>query len=220
MISYRLRLFQVTQIQSEQFTSHVYVLTTSFSDEVFLIDCGGFQPVLDFLGAEAKVKGIFLTHYHYDHIYYLQHWFAMFPDLIVYGSEKTIFGLSNAKVNLSYYHGDSVEVSINNVVCLEDQSKIELLEGAFIKSFSTEGHCEGSLSFQLGNYFFTGDSLIPNIPTVTKLRTGSKDKARDSIVKIHKLVEKSSIICPGHLAMVSVDDVDWHLYLSHSSNYF
>jgi len=212
LISYRLKLFQVTQIQSEQFTSHVYVLTSSISEEVFLIDCGGFRPVLDFLGAEAKVKGIFLTHYHYDHIYFVKQWIEIFPNATVYGSESTMNCLRNPKVNLSFYHEDHVQVELKASQFLYEGSVTEIFEGIFIKSLSTEGHCEGSLTYIFENYVFTGDALIPNIPTVTKLKTGSKELSKSSIKKIKDSISVNSIICPGHHEMISAKLVRWDLY--------
>ncbi|MEN9304696.1 MAG: hypothetical protein RL264_3125 [Bacteroidota bacterium] len=205
-------MFQVTQIQSEQFTSHVYVITTSSRDEVFLIDCGGFQPVLDFLGTEAKVKGIFLTHYHYDHIYYVKQWMEIFPNATVYGSESTLSGLRNPKINLSFYHEDPVQVELTFSQFLFEGSITEIFDGIYIKSLLTEGHCEGSITYILENYVFTGDALIPNIPTVTKLKTGSKELSKVSIKKIKDSLSVNSIICPGHLEMKLAGQVLWDLY--------
>lgn len=205
-------MIQVNQVQSEKFTSHVYVLTSSLSEEVFLIDCGGFQSVLDVLDAKQKVTGIFITHYHYDHIYYLSNWINQFPDLIVFGSQKTMLGLQDPKINLSFYHEDPVQLEVPNFKVLSDTEEIIVWDTLTIKGFDTEGHCDGSMTFQMGNYLFTGDTLIPNIPTVTKLKTGSKEKLQLSIKKIKSLVTEQTLICPGHLEMISGKEVQWEIY--------
>jgi len=205
-------LIEVKQIKSEQFTSNVYLLTSSLSEEVFLIDCGVFSPVLDYINSGHRVHGVFLTHYHYDHIYYLKQWMDKFPDLVVYGSEITLTGLGDAKRNLSLYHDDPIELINFNAERLDEASKIELFDGMFITAFVTEGHCEGSLTFQFGDHVFTGDALIPNIPTVTKLKTGSKIMAKASVAKIKSLTSEHSIICPGHLEMISATAVEWESY--------
>lgn len=205
-------LIQVKPIQSEQFTSLVYVLTSSSSEEVFLIDCGGFQSVLEVLDAKQKVCGIFLTHYHYDHIYYLSKWIDQFPNLVVYGSEKTALGIQDAKVNLSFYHEDPVHLEVPNYRVLSDSEEEIIWDIISIKAFETEGHCDGSITFQMGNCLFTGDTLIPNIPTVTKLKTGSKEKLQLSIKKIKCLITDETLICPGHLKMISAKEVEWEMY--------
>ena len=78
----------------------------------------------------------------------------------------------------------------------------------------TPGHNEGCLTFQLANYFFTGDALIPNIPIVTKLKSGNKQKAKESALKIKMATDENSIICPGHLNMIKSTEIDWKVYIN------
>lgn len=208
-------MIRVQQIKSELFTSHVYLITFSQIEEVFLIDCGAFEGVIEQLPKNAILKGIFLTHYHYDHIYFIEKWIEKYPDVIVYGSLITKEGIENPKRNLSFYH----EAPIAYVVPLFNEIKEHSMVSLFYENINlhvieTEGHCEGSLSFQVDEFIFTGDTLIPNIPTVTKLKTGSKEKTKESIHKIKKLSSNHSIICPGHLQMKKATEVDWKFYLN------
>jgi glyoxylase-like metal-dependent hydrolase (beta-lactamase superfamily II) len=54
------------------------------------------------------------------------------------------------------------------------------------------------MSFILENYSFTGDSSIPNIPVVTKLKGGDKLQNIESLKKIRARINSETIICPGH----------------------
>lgn len=207
-------MFQVQRFPSEKFTSNVYSIRHLTYPDIYLIDCGGFSKIRASLSTEQKIAGIFLTHYHYDHIYYLSQWISEFPDLMVWGSKQTLEGLLDAKRNLSYYHQDPIETAPSKLSILQDNEVVNLVENALsITAYETEGHCEGSLTFAIEHFLFTGDVLIPNIGTVTKLKTGNKEKAKRSIQKINKLGTSDSIICPGHLEMISYSQVNWSLYL-------
>lgn len=189
------------------------MLRKKTSEAVFLIDCGGFQSVKKYLKLHHRVCGIFLTHYHYDHIYFLDAWIKDFPDLTVYGSQATLQGLSDEKINLSFYHEKPVKSSPIKFQIVEDGETINLSNGIVLKAHVTEGHCAGCVTYATDKYIFTGDALIPNIPIVTKLKTGSKVLASASVEKIKNLVSTSSIICPGHLEMSAVQNVEWSTYI-------
>lgn len=205
----------VEKIPSEIFTSNTYTIASLINPkEVWLLDCGTYLPVIDSLPKDFILKGIFITHYHYDHIYFISQWLDLFPDIFIYGSESTQKGMASSKRNLSFYHDDPVELKVKNFKILHDGDKIHLFDDTHFEVIETEGHCEGSLSFIVDNYIFTGDALIPNIPTVTKLKTGNKLTAMASIAKIKSIAKSSSIICPGHLGMSTFNKVDWNMYLS------
>lgn len=207
-------MIRVQQIKSELFTSHVYLITSSNSEEVFLIDCGTFENVFPYLTTTSNLAGIFLTHYHYDHIYFIEKWVAKFPNVKIYGSSITKEGLSNPKRNLSFYHEDPIIYHSLNFNIINEHDTVPLFEKDIdLRVIETEGHCEGSVSFIVENYIFTGDALIPNIPVVTKLKTGSKEESKKSLVKIKRNTKPDTIVCPGHLEMIEVNEVNWNLYL-------
>ena len=205
-------MIQVKRIQSESFTSNVYVITSSLDEEVILIDSGGYQGVIDTLGSNTVVKGIFLTHYHYDHIYYMQAWSAKFPDVIFYGSKVTLDGISDPKNNLSFYHDNPVYFQPKNSRTVSQGQSITLFNDISILIHETDGHCEGSLTFVVENFIFTGDALIPNVPVVTKLRTGNKLAAKNSVRYIRSLCTDHTLICAGHMEIHNANEVNWGLY--------
>lgn len=81
----------VSHIVNSVFTSKTYILTQEGSLFVWLVDCGDVPPLMDYLstlgGSSFQIKGILLTHVHYDHIYGLPKLKEMFPSLRVYTNE-------------------------------------------------------------------------------------------------------------------------------------
>jgi hypothetical protein len=56
----------------------------------------------------------------------------------------------------------------------------------------------GCLTYKIGNYLFTGDSFIPNVPVVTKLKGGNKLVNIDSLIIIHSYINENTVVCSGH----------------------
>lgn len=207
-------MFLVKKITNETFTSNVYILTSSQKEGVVLVDCGSYKEVIDVLPINFTVTAIFLTHYHYDHIYFIEKWVAKFPNVKIYGSSITKDGLSDPKRNLSFYHEDPIFYHPLDFKIVKEHDIIPLFENdCQLRVIETEGHCEGGLTFVVDCYIFTGDALIPNIPVVTKLKTGSKEESKKSLVKIKRNTTANTIICPGHLEMIKSNEVNWELYL-------
>ena len=55
---------------------------------------------------------------------------------------------------------------------------------------------------------FSGDTLIKDIRTVTKLKTGSKEKLSVSLRLIEKEKGQGLMVYPGHEDLFSLDDYD------------
>lgn len=190
-------MIQVKQVVNEIFTSNMYVISQEGSKEYWLVDIGDFQKVIDYLPINAKIKGVFLTHTHFDHIYGINNLTHTFPSCVIYTSQYGAEALSSAKKNFSLYHQAPIEYKGNNIVILNDEDSIELYEGYKMKVYETIGHCPSCLTYKLGNYCFTGDSYIPNTPIVSKLPKGNKllaEKSKNKIIQI----SKGKIICAGH----------------------
>lgn len=195
--------------------SNTYLLQSEFDVmKCYLIDAGNCIDAINSLQPNQKIEAVFLTHAHYDHIAHIGDVIEKFPNCKIYCSEYTRIELSDHKLNLSFYHGTPVTftgeqiniVKENDVIPLFNQDKMVILE--------TPGHNEGCLTFQLGNYFFTGDALIPNIPIVTKLKSGNKQQAKESALKIKMATDENSIICPGHLNIIKSTEINWNIYIN------
>jgi hydroxyacylglutathione hydrolase len=195
---------QLKQIVNSVFNSNTYIISEDNYDWVWLIDIGEMDGVLNVMPKNAIVKGVFITHPHYDHIYGLNKLIDLFPKCCVFTSENGKEGLYSDKLNLSFYHEEPIIFKGSIIQILHETDKIELFENCFLETLETPGHNWGCLTFKIGDYLITGDSFIPNIEVVTKLKGGDKESSKKSIQKIKRNISDDTIICPGHGKMTQM----------------
>ena len=194
-------MMKVNHIVNSVFTSRTYILSLEGSPSVWLVDCGDVPPIVDMLsslgGNSSEIKGVLLTHVHYDHIYGLPRLTEKFPSLQVYTNEYGKKALTDIRLNYSKYHNDPIVYDSENVVTCGEGSVIELFDGVQAKVYHTPGHSPSCLTYEVGDYLFTGDAYIPRIKVVTTLKGGDKVKAAESVERILRLAEGKTV-CAGH----------------------
>ena len=194
-------MLQVSHIVNSVFTSRTYVLSERDGREFWIVDCGDVVPLVDMIsslgGGAFQLKGVLLTHVHYDHIYGLPRLKEMFPEVRVYTNEIGRVALGNEKLNYSKYHNDPILYESENIVVCKEGDEIELFGGVTAKVHETPGHSDSCLTYEMGDYLFTGDAYIPGVKVVTTLKGGDKNLAAKSVERIKSLAE-GKIICPGH----------------------
>lgn len=191
---------KISHIVNSVFTSKTYFLTQERNPSVWLVDCGDVPPIVDMLssmGGAFIIKGVLLTHVHYDHIYGLPRLTEKFPSLRVYTNEYGKNALTDIRLNYSKYHNDPIVYKSENVVTCDEGTMIELFDGVQAKVYHTPGHNPSCLTYEVGDYLFTGDAYIPGIKVVTTFKGGDKVKAAESVERILKLAE-GKVVCPGH----------------------
>jgi hydroxyacylglutathione hydrolase len=191
-------LLLVKQYRHPYNTSNTYYISCNDQQDIYLIDAGYCNDLKSELNSKQRIKGVFLTHSHFDHIADLNLLSGLFPDLTVYCSSYSKKGLFSEKLNLSFYHETPFVFKGDKVVVLEDGSIQSLFDGIDLRVIQTPGHDPGCLTYQINNYLFTGDSFIPGHEVVTKLKGGSRLDSNLSLTKIKSIINQSTIICPGH----------------------
>ena len=195
-------MVKVVHIVNSVYASRTYVLLQEGCPSVWLVDCGDVPPLIDLLSSMGDdlsiIKGVLLTHVHYDHIYGLPKLTEFFPSLRVYTNEVGKNALASERLNFSKYHEDPINYETDNVVVCEDGDVIELFDGVQAVVHYTSGHSPSCLTYEVGDYLFTGDSYIPGIKVVTNLPGGNKALAAESLEKIMRLAE-GKVVCPGHV---------------------
>lgn len=191
-------MIEVKQIINPLFSSNTFIISEAKSSWVWLIDIGNFEKVMASLPKEAFVKGVFITHAHFDHIQGINALTEVFPDCVVYVSAFAEKGLYSEKMNMSFYHEYPIVFKGTKTQILREADRIELFDGLFLEAMETPGHNEGCLTYRVGNYLFTGDSYIPNVKVVTKLKGGDKEANKNSLIKIKENIFPETIVCPGH----------------------
>lgn len=194
-------MIRVEHIVNSIFTSRTYILLERDVREFWIVDCGDVPPLVDLIsaigGVSFQLKGVLLTHVHYDHIYGLPRLREMFPEVRVYTNEAGRTALGNQRLNYSRYHDDPIVYESENIVVCKEGDEVELFEGVTAKVHETPGHSDSCLTYEVGDYLFTGDAYIPGVKVVTTLKGGDKELAARSVERILKMGE-GKIICPGH----------------------
>ena len=185
-------------ITNRVFNSRTYIITKGDFDRVWLVDCGDTERVLEMIG-EKSVEGVLLTHVHSDHIYGLEELLKRFPKVRVYTDAEGVEALKNPRLNLSHYHTEYSDISIDapsNVSVLKEGDEIELL-GETAKVYETPGHAPSCLTFILEDKAFTGDAYIPGVKVFTGFPHSNRNQAIASVERILHLTS-DCLILPGH----------------------
>jgi glyoxylase-like metal-dependent hydrolase (beta-lactamase superfamily II) len=164
-----------------------------------LFDVGEYSLAREFVFKnQLIINQLFLTHGHYDHIYGIEDLLNDFPNCEVNGHPFALQCLQNEKLNLSHYY--------DFVICckgfqgseLTDTTEVKIFDNYVLKVYHTPGHNPGSVTYKLSDSLFTGDSYIPFIPVVTKLKGGNRIESRLSLNLIANLIDSETEIYPGH----------------------
>lgn len=163
----------VSHIVKSVYALRTYALSQGRGASVWLVDCGDVPTIVDLLsslgGSSSEIKGVLLTHAHYDHMYGLPKLTEQFPLLQVYTNEIGKKALASERLNFSKYHEDPINYETDNVVICEDSDEIELFDGVKAVVHYTPGHNPACMTYEVGDYLFTGDSYILGIKVATNL---------------------------------------------------
>lgn len=194
---------RVNIIINDILQSCTYILSKDGESGIYLVDCGDAQPVFDYLNTHHKeILGILLTHCHYDHIYGLNEILGRAPNIQIFASERTLQGLEDVDMNMSYlYTDEDYLVSLNSAQKISTADKVNFqVFGKTVKCIATPGHDLDCTTFVVGDLIFTGDSYNPDSPVYTKWENSNVEEAKISESFIKRLITGGNLIVyPGHI---------------------
>lgn len=186
----------IVRIVNSLFTSNTFVLTDESSQDCWLVDVGDIEPIMKEIG-DKQVRGLFLTHAHYDHIYGINRLVEYFPECVIYTSLHGKEGLFSDKLNFSRYHNEPIVFQGKHIEVLNDGDEILLFPNVLLKAIYTPGHDWSCMSYYTNEVIFTGDSYIPKIKVITSFPKSNKIEAKVSLDRILKFC-KTRDVYPGH----------------------
>lgn len=191
-------MLTVDFITNRVFNSRTYIISITDSDRVWLVDCGDTDRVLEMIG-EKNVEGVLLTHAHSDHIYGLEELIKRFPYVKVYTNVAGVDALRSPKLNLSHYHSEYPDISIEapeNIHLLAEGNIVDVL-GFAVKVYETPGHSPSCITYIVDDMAFTGDAYIPDVKVFTGFPQSNRKQALLSEERIKQLTMNCSILS-GH----------------------
>ena len=160
------------------------------------------STVVDYINSlegHKSVKGLLLTHTHFDHMYGINKLIDQYHECIVYTSDHGKEGLYSDKLNNSRYHGKIIIFKGENVNIVKEGDQVQLFENVFAHVFETPGHDWSCVSYKIGEWLFSGDSFIPGVPVRAIFKKSNKEQAKESEERIQKeLMKDVSVVYAGH----------------------
>ncbi len=142
-----------------------------YRDEIIIVDCGLSFPEDDMLGIDivipdfsylhanrSKIKAIFITHGHEDHIGALPYFLKQFSDVPVYGARLSL-GLIENKLKEHGIKARMMDVTNGDVIKLGSFT-VEIIR----MTHSIPGAAALAIKTPLGTVFHTGDFKIDYTP--------------------------------------------------------
>ena len=178
------------------FSSVSYILLDDERRFCWIVDIGDCDAICKIIEG-YELKGVFLTHVHYDHIYGLNHIQQFYPQVLVYTNEFGLKSLKSPTDNLSAYHDDCFVINDDSKVVILKEGDIIELSQYKVRVIETPGHDRSCLAYIIDDICFTGDAYIPGAKVFTKLQNSDREAARVSRDRLKSLV--NVVIYPGHM---------------------
>lgn len=204
-------MIEVVRFVNSRFASNTYIIAHPKDDNVWVVDPGDTDVVFEWMKAHSKhtVTGILLTHAHFDHIYGLNEIVEQFSESIVYiANDYGNDALRNPKVNGSWYTEEGPIVVSNKAKISYYGKTMQLWDDVEMQTINTPGHSPDSQCLLMEGMLFTGDTLIKDVRTVTKLRGGSVEKLEETVKMLEDLKGNNFQVLPGHGEEFELDDYD------------
>lgn len=185
-------------------STNCYIAANNETNEIIIIDPGDNAEVINenVQSMHGQVRGIILTHGHFDHIMAVNELAAQYHvKVYAHSIEKEL--LADPGLNCSQDIRRPYMVDLQET--LEDNMTFTLA-GFRIKVLHTPGHTEGSVCylFEEEGMLFSGDTIFMESVGRTDLPTGNERKLLDSIqTKLMELGDDIKVF-PGHGPSTSI----------------
>ena len=188
---------KIISMQVGPIMTNCYILIDEESKKTAVIDPGeDADRILAALREEdSQVEYILLTHGHYDHTTAVPELHAALPQARIYIHQADANGAGSKLFPLASQVED---------LLLYDEGDTLALGGLTIQVLHTPGHSPGSVTLQVGDVLFSGDTLFAGSCGRTDLQGGSYEQMMASLKRLGEL-EGDYKVLPGHNAPSTLD---------------
>ena len=188
---------KIISMQVGPIMTNCYILIDEESKKTAVIDPGeDADRILAALREEdSQVEYILLTHGHYDHTTAVPELHAALPQARIYIHQADANGAGSKLFPLASQVED---------LLLYDEGDTLALGGLTIQGVHPPGHSPGSVTLQVEDVLFSGDTLFAGSCGRTDLPGGSYDQMMASLKRLGEL-EGEFRVLPGHNAPSTLD---------------
>jgi hydroxyacylglutathione hydrolase len=196
--------------------TNCYLIYDTSTKDAALIDVGGpIDPLVAFIeNNDLRLKYIFATHCHMDHIEGVPQMQERFPDALLCYNRKDyedflvsidwmeehkpeMINQMKQSPDLRRWFEYDMSIFVKPDIFLEDNQTYKLgkLE---IRTLLAPGHSSGSICFYVKDVLFSGDVLFYRQVGRTDLLGGSKEAIIRSVQKLYRELPETTKVYPGH----------------------
>jgi hydroxyacylglutathione hydrolase len=206
----RFQNLEVKRILTDTFNSNCYTITDQNLNSTIVIDPGSADLPLQISGG---IDYIVLTHEHMDHLAGVNFLLEKYHCHLLCTNLCSQV-ITDPRKNLSRYITGKDYVCGSADLLWEDIYDELHWNSNRIRCIRTPGHSPASVCLALCNCLFTGDTLIFDLPTVTKLPGGDRKALHRSINFIIENFSSATTIFPGHGDPFLLQDINKKIIMS------
>lgn len=170
---------EIKTIESDILGSNTHIVIEN--NEAIIFDAGAELERVIRAVKGLEVKAIFLTHLHFDHIFFLNDYVKEFGCSVYLYDEELI----DEKHTLSYMIGD-VKIPTGCYRSLKTEAVVSV--GEFdVKCIHSPGHSDDSMCYVVDGILFAGDTLFDGTIGRTDLATSSRVDMLDTLERLKML---------------------------------
>lgn len=178
-------------------TTNCYVMANEETKSAILFDApDDAERILSYINKkDLKLRYVFLTHAHFDHIYALNDVLNETGAKLALHEDETKY-LSDKSLNLADI-ANVVIPSIKEDITFKDGDEFDF-EGTLIKVIHTPGHTEGSVCYLFDDILISGDTLFKQSIGRSDFPLGSYEQEIKSIKEKLMALDDDISVYPGH----------------------
>ncbi len=171
-----------------------YVLWADGREDCLVVDPGGEPERIRKAAGGRRIAGILFTHGHFDHIAGASKLVDAETRVLIHPLDAPMLSDPDLNAGRELLRLDVTGPAPTDLV--RDGQELELA-GLNIRVWHTPGHTPGSVCYEIGDHFFTGDTLFHHGWGRTDLPGGSEEDLFRSLRRILPL-SKEKKVHPGH----------------------
>ena len=197
---------QVKTIVNNPITSNCHIIYDNLKKRGIVVDPGSEDPskITTFIKEhDISIDYVILTHEHFDHI-----WSSDVICAPVLCTRECSALVSDAKHNLSFFfnqQGFALDLYTQSVEDLNLQLE---WNSHYLVFYKNGAHSPGGLMFVIDKYVITGDLLIKDLKTVTKLKSAKKEELPAVVDWLQTLKGRGLKVLAGHGDCFELDNYD------------